>query len=215
MAEKKSSFLNMVLTLFLVTFFSAFILGFVQDMTHDAIVESKMKAQNDAIKNILPQFKELGEPVKAPCAGGGDSLEIFPAYGETKELVGVAVKSWSKNGFGGLIQIMAGFSPEGNITGYQVLEHKETPGLGSKMDFWFKNSDKPGQCVIGKNPGRNKLTVKKDGGEIDAITASTITSRAFLESLRRAYETYRNSHVIPAEGGLSPAGTSDNGGISL
>jgi len=213
MAEKKSSFLNMVLTLFLVTFFSAFILGFVQDITHDAIVESKMKAQNDAIKNILPQFKELGEPVKAPCAGGGDSLEIFPAYGETKELVGVAVKSSQKRFWRHHPAWQASVRREQHR--YQVLEHKETPGLGSKMDFWFKNSDKPGQCVIGKNPGKNKLTVKKDGGEIDAITASTITSRAFLESLRRAYETYRNSHIIPAEGELSQTGTSDNGGISL
>ena len=181
----------MVLTLFLVTSISAFILGFVQDMTRDAIVASKMKAQNDAIKSILPEFTELGKSIKAAPKEGGDSLEFFPAYNQSKELVGVAVKTYSKNGFGGLIQVMAGFSPDGTITGYQILEHKETPGLGSKMAVWFNNTEKPGQNIIGKNPGKVNLTVKKDGGDVDAITASTITSRAFLEAMRRAYETYK------------------------
>lgn len=192
MAEKKSTFLSMVLTLFLVTFISAFILGFVQDITHEAIEASKMKAQNEAIRNILPGFSELGKSVKAAPKEGGDSLEFFPAYNQSKELVGIAVKTWSKNGFGGLILMMAGFSPDGTVTGYQILEHKETPGLGSKMTSWFNNPEKPGQSVIGKNPGVTKFTVKKDGGDIDAITASTITSRAFLEAFRRAYETYKD-----------------------
>jgi len=197
MAEKKSTFLSMVLTLFLVTSISAFILGFVQDMTRDAIVASKMKAQNDAIKSILPEFTELGKPIKAAQKEGGDSLEFFPAYNQSKELVGVAVKTYSKNGFGGLIQVMAGFSPDGTITGYQILEHKETPGLGSKMAVWFNNTEKPGQNIIGKNPGKVNLTVKKDGGDVDAITASTITSRAFLEAMRRAYETYEIENDSP------------------
>jgi electron transport complex protein RnfG len=192
MAEKKSTFLNMVLTLFLVTFLSSFILGFVQDMTSDAIDAAKMKAQNDAIKSILPEFTELGESFKSAPKERGDSLEFFPAYNQKKELVGVAVKTYSKNGFGGLIQIMAGFSPDGTITGYQVLAHKETPGLGSRMGAWFSDPEKPGQNIIGKNPGKENFTVRKDGGDIDAITASTITSRAFLEAVRRAYEVYKD-----------------------
>jgi electron transport complex protein RnfG len=215
MAEKKSTFLSMTLTLFLVTFISAFILGFVQDMTHDAIVASKMKAQNDAIKSILPEFAELGKVVKAAPKEGGDSLEIFPAYNEAKELVGVAVKTWSKNGFGGLIQVMAGFSPDGAITGYQILEHKETPGLGSKMVVWFNNADKPGQNIIGRNPGKDKLTVKKDGGDVDAITASTITSRAFLESVRRAYETWQTKNGIPGMEQVSSQTNATDGGAAL
>lgn len=205
----------MTLTLFLVTFISAFILGFVQDMTHDAIVASKMKAQNDAIKGILPEFTELGKPVKAAPKGGGDSLEIFPAYNEAKELVGVAVKTWSKNGFGGLIQVMAGFSPNGTITGYQILEHKETPGLGSKMAVWFNNAEKPGQNIIGRDPAKARLTVKKDGGDVDAITASTITSRAFLESVRRAYETWQMQNGIPGMKQVSSQTNATDGGTAL
>lgn len=205
----------MVLTLFLVTFVSAFILGFVQDMTHDAIVASKMKVQNDAIKSILPEFTELGKPIKAVPKEGGDSLEFFPAYNQSRELVGIAVKTYSKNGFGGLIQIMAGFSPDGTVTGYQVLEHKETPGLGSKMTNWFNNPEKPGQNIIGKNPGKSKFTVKKDGGEVDAITASTITSRAFLEAMRRAYETYKSDSNSPGMDRITSQSKTTKGGTTL
>jgi len=193
MAGKKSTFLSMVLTLFLVSFLSASILGFVHNLTKEAIDAAKLKAQNDAIKSILPDFAELGAAWKATPSEGGDSLVFFPAFDSSHELVGVAVKTYSKNGFGGLIQVMVGFQPDGAISGYQVLEHKETPGLGSKMDTWFNNPEKTGQNIIGKNPETTKLLVSKDGGEVDAITASTITSRAFLESVRRAYETYQAS----------------------
>ena len=86
---------------------------------------------------------------------------------------------------------MAGIDNSGNFSGYSVLEHEETPGLGSKMDSWFSNSEKPKQYVIGKNPESTNFKVTKDGGDIDAITASTITSRAFLEALNRAYESYK------------------------
>lgn len=191
MAGKKSTFTSMVLTLFLVTFVSASILGYVHNLTKEAIETSKQKAQNDAIKSILPEFDQLGTSYKAAPVDGSDSLTFFPAYNAGNELVGIAVKTYSKNGFGGLIQVMVGFQPDGNISGYQVLEHKETPGLGSKMDAWFKNPDKPKQNIVGKNPKTTNLSVSKDGGDIDAITASTISSRAFLESIRKAFETYQ------------------------
>lgn len=196
MATIKSSFLNMVLTLFLVTFISAAILGFVQNMTKDAIEAAKVKAQNEAIKAILPPFNELGEAYKLAPAGTSDSLEMYPAYDASHALVGVAVKTYTKNGFGGLIDLMVGLKPDGEISGFQVLEHKETPGLGSKMQAWFSDAAKPGQNIIGKNPATTDMHVSKDGGQVDAITASTITSRAFLEAVRLAYDTYKAS--IPA-----------------
>ncbi len=186
----------MVLTLFAVTLISATVLGFVHSLTKDAIEASKLKAQNEAIKSILPEFDSLGESWKAAPTEGGDSLTFFPAYDASKNLVGVAVKTYSKNGFSGLIELMVGFKPDGEISGYQVLEHKETPGLGSKAQAWFSNETKPKQNIIGKNPETTDMHVSKDGGQVDAITASTITSRAFLEAVRRAYDTYKNN--LPA-----------------
>ncbi len=186
MAKRESTFLNMVMVLSLVTLIAGASLGFVYNLTKDAIAETKLKAQNEAISRVLPPFDELKETVFVNPDGGPENLEIFTAY-SGGNLIGVAVKSYTKNGFSGHISIMVGLDAQGNITGYQVLEHKETPGLGSKMGVWFSNSDKPGQYIIGKNPSKTRLTVSKDGGEVDAITASTITSRAFLEAVNRAY----------------------------
>ena len=192
MAKRESTFINMVVTLFAVTFIAAAALGFVYDLTKDAIELAKLKAQSEAIKKVLPVFEELGESFKVASAAG-DSLAFFPAYSRG-ELVGVAVKTFTNKGFSGFISVMAGIDTEGNLFGYEVLEHAETPGLGSKMGVWFSNSEKPNQSVIGKNPRSHKLEVTKDGGEIDAITASTITSRAFLDALNRAFEAYYNTN---------------------
>jgi len=190
MAQKESTFLNMVLTLFLVTLIGGGILGFVHDFTKDAIILSKNKAQEDAIVKVLPSFSKLGKSYKLLPADGDDSLEVFPAYDADSKLVGAAVKTYTKKGFGGFISIMVGFTPDGTVTGYSVLEHGETPGLGAKMTTWFNNPDKPKQDIIGKNPKTTRFVVSKDGGDIDAITASTISSRAFLDGINRAFNTF-------------------------
>ena len=82
-----------------------------------------------------------------------------------------------------------GFAEDGTISGYSVLEHAETPGLGAKAGDWFQKGGKGD--IIGKNPGEKELTVSKDGGDVDAITASTITSRAFLLAVNNAYKAYK------------------------
>ena len=87
---------------------------------------------------------------------------------------------------------------EGRILGYTILQHAETPGLGAKADKWFQKDGKG--SVIGKNPGTDNLTVKKDGGDIDAITASTITSRAFLLAVNQAYQAYKSLPVDASTG---------------
>lgn len=155
----------------------------------------------EAIKAVLPVF----DKIENDTANG---LNIYKAYKADGQFIGAAVESMSKNGFGGEIKVMVGFDAQGNITEYSVLEQKETPGLGTKMVTWFrpqtekkkslletifhyevKTAEKQ-SSIIGKNPAVNKMTVSKDGGEIDAITASTISSRAFLESVRTAYNAY-------------------------
>lgn len=88
------------------------------------------------------------------------------------------------DGFGGKMRVMVGLAADSTILGYEILEHSETPGLGDKAGEWFKDKDKPGQNIIGRKAG--KLTVSKDGGEVDAITAATISSRAFLKAINNA-----------------------------
>jgi electron transport complex protein RnfG len=84
---------------------------------------------------------------------------------------------------------MVGFDIEGNVKNYTVLKHAETPGLGAKMQEWFSNTSKPSQSVIDRKWSEN-MKVTKDGGDVDAITAATITSRAFMDALNRAYEAF-------------------------
>ena len=107
-----------------------------------------------------------------------------------RSIVGYAVNSYTNNGFSGYISLMAGFKPDGSVIGISVLEHKETPGLGTKMtEPEFKEQ------FTGKNPGESMLKVKKDGGDIDAITAATISSRAFCDAVQRAYNTLKKGDL--------------------
>ena len=104
---------------------------------------------------------------------------------------GTAVQSTDPNGFGGNLTVLVGFNEGGDILGYTVLENNETPGLGAKCPDWFQKGAKGD--IIGKNPAKSNLTVSKDGGEVDAITASTITSRSFLRAVQQAYNTLQET----------------------
>ena len=97
----------------------------------------------------------------------------------------------SANGFGGTIRLMVGFGTDGTILGYEVLEQQETPGLGTHIVEWFKDETKPGQCIIGRQ-ATGQMTVSKDGGDVDAITAATISSRAFLNAINSAYAEWKS-----------------------
>ena len=110
--------------------------------------------------------------------------------------MGYAIESYSKNGFSGLIRIIVGFDTDGKVLNFSVLEHNETPGLGSKMQEWF-STDKNQQSIIGRDMTKGTLMLTKDGGDVDAITASTISSRAFLEAINLAYSIHiGNSDAI-------------------
>ena len=123
---------------------------------------------------------------------GKDSLTFYKAF-KGEELVGTAVKTYTEKGYSGRIWIIVGFTDNGKIINYAILEHKETPGLGDKMDPWFKNPEKPKRMVLDKDPAKINLTVSKDGGDIDAITAATITSRAFLDAIDRGHKTFMSN----------------------
>ena len=189
MAKKESTFINMVLTLFIVALVASTALGYVYELTKEPIRIAKENKVKEAIKAVVPSFDTLGIAYKLLPTNGKDSLEFFPALDSEGNLIGTAIKSYTYDGFSGFIGVMVGITPDGNISNYSILDHKETPGLGTKMEPWFKNPEKTGRYILGKNPGKNNLTVSKDGGEVDAITAATISSRAFLDAIDRAAKT--------------------------
>ena len=130
---------------------------------------------------MLPAFESLEEV-------DIDGIACSKAYDAQHNLVGIAVEASSEAGFGGHLAAMVGFSNNGEISGYQILQTSETPGLGAKAQTWFQKEGKGN--IIGRNP-QNGLKVKKDGGDVDAISGSTITSRAFCEVMNNAYNTFQ------------------------
>lgn len=181
----------MFLALFAVTFAASAILGVVNEATKSAIVKADIEQQNTAISTILPPFAYLGAAYRVLPEGELDSLQLFPAFGKDSTRIGTAVRSYSRKGFSGMITVMVGLTADGNISGFKILEHKETPGLGSRMALWFSDKSKPKQSIVGINPEISSFAVVKDGGSIDAITAATISSRAFLESVKRAHKAWK------------------------
>ncbi len=184
-SKKESTFVNMVVVLFIVSAVAALALGSVYVVTKEPISLAKKKKQEAAIKAVLPEFETI-KTVKVPDADGTDSLQFNIALKNGK-VVGVAVNTYTEKGFAGRIDVMVGFEPDGTIHNTSILSLKETPGLGTKLDK--KKSNFPDQ-FMGKNPAKFKLKVKKDGGDVDAITAATISSRAFCDAVQRAYDTF-------------------------
>ena len=186
MAKLTSSFRNMLLSLGLICLVAGGILAAMDNITREPIAVSKKAHVESAMKAVLPDFDN--SPLEEAYWIGlseGDSLKVNPAK-KNGQWVGWAIESNSSNGFSGQIKVMVGMDAQGKIINYKVLEHTETPGLGDKMETWFR-SDKHQQNVLGKDLSRGSLKVTKDKGEIDAITGATISSRAFLDALNRAY----------------------------
>ncbi len=189
MAKLESTFRNMLVALFGVTLIASASLGLVYNVTKSPIERAELEKQNNAIAAVLPQFEELGTAYKKFPPEGRDSVDIFPALDQNGEIVAHAVKSYTYSGFSGYIEIMVGIDVNNTITGFRVLRHAETPGLGSKMEQWHNDTEKPGQNIVGRTLNEEGLKVSKDGGDVDAITAATITSRALMDALNRANAT--------------------------
>ena len=179
----------MLLVLTGVTAISVALLAYVNELTKGPIAEANAKILSDAISVVVPVFDN--DPTAEATKQTIDGVEytIYPAK-KDGQWVGAAVESTAM-GFGGELKVLVGFDADGKIYDYSLLSHVETPGLGSKAADWFKEGGKG--SIKGMNPGEAPLKVSKDGGQIDAITASTITSRAFLNAVNAAYAAYKGN----------------------
>ena len=186
MAKKKESTLvNMLVALLVIAAVSGGVLGLVYGVTKDAIAEVDQKKNEAAIQAVLPleNVTYKADTLKYNYEGADLTFPCNLAYDANGNFQGAAVKT-SEGGFGGKIDMMVGFLADGTIKGTSVLSHAETPGLGANMTGKFKDQ------FVDKNPNDFKLIVKKDGGDVDAITAATITSRAFSKAVDKAYQAF-------------------------
>ncbi len=190
MAKLNSSLKNMVMSLAIISFGASAILGGVYVLTKKPIEDAAELKKTNAIKEVLPQNNnmKIGEAVEITLESYSEKFIVYPAF-ENDKLIAAAVETFDNNGYGGQIKSMVGFDAEGNIVNYAILAMSETPGLGEKVTSWFKTK-RNNQDIRGKKPSEESFKVSKDGGEIDAITASTITSRAFLSSVKTAYNVF-------------------------
>ena len=189
MAAKKDTLLNMFVALFVICIVAGGVLGIVFNATKDPIAAAENAKRTAAIKNVLPEFNTL-KTINVMSAIEGDNAEIpfHLAYDANNNFIGAAVETFTNKGFSGNISLMVGILADGTVKNISVLQHAETPGLGSKMEEeTFKGQ------FCDKNPASFNFSVKKDGGDVDAITAATISSRAFCDAVNRALSTFENN----------------------
>lgn len=196
MEKLKPTLKNMTLVLVGVAVVVGFILAYVNHVTEGPIAEKAKATLAQGIKEVMKVdgiqvTKE--DTVKTNVDGKDLTYIVHETSDKSGKPVGAAVES-TTTGFGGDLKVLVGFDHDGKITGYTILESSETPGLGAKAEKWFQSTADGGKggksCVIGLSPKDGELKVSKDGGQVDAITASTITSRAFLKAINEAYAAY-------------------------
>jgi electron transport complex protein RnfG len=193
----KSTLINMVVVLFTITLVASAGVGYVNMITAGPIEQAKADAAVAAMRNVLPDFTDYTTQTEDV---EGVPVQIYTASAQGT-VVGYAIETFSKKGFGGMVRLMVGFDQSGKVYNINVLEQSETPGLGTKMT----DEDNPLLLSFqGNNPGEMKLAVKKDQGDVDALTAATISSRAYVDAVKRAYELYRvvaqGAEVTSADG---------------
>ena len=186
----KSTLVNMTAVLFGITLIASAGVGVVNMITEEPIALAKEAATKAAHTQVLPAFDTTEE--KALTI---DELPIT-VYTATKDgnVAGYAVQTMTKQGFNGVVRRMVGFTPDGEVVNVNVLEQSETPGLGTKMadEVNVLLGSIQGQNLENKKLVDGKLAVKKDGGDVDALTAATISSRAYVDAVNRAWMAYKS-----------------------
>lgn len=163
--------LRLTLTLFLITVIVAGLLAFVNYLTADTIAEHTAEAARSAMTQVLAADDYTELPVSDAQAAAG--VTAAWSAGEARTVVRLTT-----NGFGGAIDLMVGVDNENKVTGVAIISHSETASLGAnctREDFRAQFAGKTGE-----------LAVSKDGGDIDALTGATVTSRAVTRAVNAA-----------------------------
>jgi len=174
--------LKLSLPLALICAISAIALSKVNEMTAGPIAAAQLRAEREAVEAVLPPFAEL----RTDTLAVDGAQRVYYRGTDGGEVTGAAFRSLSGSGYSGEIEIMVGVDAAGSVSGVRILKHAETPGLGANyasaevLDSFYK-----GRALEGVD-----WRVKKDGGDIDAVTGATVTGRALVEAVGNGMRTY-------------------------
>ncbi|GAB6090091.1 RnfABCDGE type electron transport complex subunit G [Spirochaeta dissipatitropha] len=184
-AEKMpNTALAMVGVLSIIAILSGGALGLTDYATSERIAANRLERQLSAIRQVLPDF--ANDPYEERWVNPGNSGTVFPGLDESGELFGAAVQAGVRSGYAGEITGIVGFDIQSRVIGLVVLQHSETPGLGARIiETDFRDQ------FTGVQPLQQTVEVRQDGGEIDAITAATVSSRAVAEIVNTAAAIFK------------------------
>lgn len=181
----ESTVRNMFVSLTVICLVCSALLGGAYAITKDKIDEAEVNKQNEAIARVVPEFDNIPSEEVFEVELEGKKYAVYPAK-LSGEVVGYAINT-SATGFSGPVVIMVGITAEGRIFNTVPVSHAETPGLGAKIS---EEGNPFVEQFRDMDPSATVLKVKKDGGDIDAITASTITSRAYTAAVESAWMVF-------------------------
>jgi len=175
---------RLVVSLTVICVVAGLLLAWVNDLTAGPIASAAREEKLAAIRAVLPPFDN--EPDTDTVTVTQNKQEwVFYLARKGGAFAGAAFETRSSEGYGGTIRLMVGVTADGKVKAIQILEHKETPGLGAKIS----TAEFRGQFA-NKDIKKTKWAVKKDGGDIDAITAATISSRAVTQAVKEGLDVY-------------------------
>jgi electron transport complex protein RnfG len=198
MIFKSIGFNSIVLAIFALV--TAVILATTNDLTRERIADSERRAAQRALLDIIPLERHNNDllmdvqPVPQQywamlgLKKGGD-IHIARDNGQP---VAAIIPAVTKDGYSGDISMIIGINFDGTIAGVRVVEHRETPGLGDKVDLkksdWILKFN--GKSLV--NPDSDGWKVKKEGGEFDQFTGATITPRAVVYQILKTLQYFDN-----------------------
>ena len=184
---KKDSIWRLVIVLTCISLLAALALTGVYALTKGPIELGQKEKKEKALQAVLPDYEGTVRDTVIVDADN-EEIPVHLAIGKDGELCGAGVETYTKKAFAGRFDLMVGFDADGSIINTEVIDASETPGLGDKIN---KDKSNFAKQFNGQDPATYKLSVKKDGGDVDAITAATISSRAYCDAVQRAYNVYQ------------------------
>ena len=183
---KKDSIWRLAIVLTCISLLAALALTGVYALTKGPIEQGQREKKEKALQAVLPDYE--GTVIDTVIVDAdNENIPVHLAIGKDGELCGAGIETYTKKAFAGRFDLMVGFDADGSIVNTEVLKAGETPGLGDKIN---KNKSEFANQFNHQNPADFKLVVKKDGGDVDAITAATISSRAYCDAVQRAYDIF-------------------------